>query len=65
MARVLSSGARVRLVEMADAWTKAQCRRRRIKCMNKATGEYTAQAQEFFNQAYDHFEAVILDFRSK
>jgi hypothetical protein len=50
---------------MADAWTKAQCRRRRIKCMNKATGEYTAQAQEFFNQAYDHFEAVILDFRSK
>ena len=67
MPRTLSAKARTRVIEMASAWTEKECRRRRIKCWKTTGGDFgfTAQAQEIFNQAYDHFEAVILDFKGK
>ena len=62
MARQMTQRDRERLIEMAEKATALECKRRRIPCWNRAGTNYTAEAQNIFNNAYDHFEIVIKNF---
>lgn len=53
---ILSHRRRALVVSKAITATERECKRRRIKCWNKAGTNYTAQAQEIFNRAYDYYE---------
>ena len=59
----LTQRQRNKAVSRAIDATEKECRRRRIKCWNRAGTDYTAQAQEIFNRAYDYYESMVWDSR--
>jgi hypothetical protein len=59
----LTQRQRDKVVSKAISATEKECRRRGIKAWSKAGTDYTAQAQESFNRAYDYYESTIWETR--
>lgn len=62
MASKLSHDDRRDIVDLAEADTAKECKKRGIQCYRTLGNVtlYTDEAQEIFNRAYDYYEAEIL-----